>query len=161
MGRALKSLRDEDVFIIGSGMTYHNLRAFTPHAAPIAEAFDEWLREAATLDEQERTERLTRWVQSQVSEISGQLQEVSEGRIGREETQRHARLVAIDAIDLPAADEFVDDTTLIQITFVLTKRQFDKIIDHKHVWRAVWRYRSERLAIEWILQHATERRSAE
>lgn len=61
IGRALAPLRDEGVFIVGSGMTYHNLRGFGPRMAPVAEAFDAWLRDAATAEPGERNRLLTAW----------------------------------------------------------------------------------------------------
>lgn len=62
MGRALAPLRDEGIFVVGSGMTFHNLRAFgDPRAQAASEAFDGWLRDAATREPAERDTLLTRW----------------------------------------------------------------------------------------------------
>ena len=62
IGRALAPLRDEGVFIVGSGMTFHNMRGFgDPRATPISEAFDAWLQKAATAPPTERDAQLADW----------------------------------------------------------------------------------------------------
>ena len=64
IGRALTSLRNDGVLIIGSGQTYHNMRGFGDGQAPdpAAEAFDAWLREAM-VDPSRRDGALVAWEQ--------------------------------------------------------------------------------------------------
>jgi aromatic ring-opening dioxygenase catalytic subunit (LigB family) len=64
IGRALAPLREEGVFIVGSGMTFHNLRAFGPGSRAVAEAFDGWLVKAATLPAEERDRELMAWTRA-------------------------------------------------------------------------------------------------
>lgn len=62
IGRALAPLRNEGVFIVGSGASYHNLREFSsPSARGVSETFDTWLTHAATSSHQERAELLAHW----------------------------------------------------------------------------------------------------
>lgn len=61
-GRALEPLRDEGVLILGSGMSYHNMRGFNTAAADAdSRAFDTWLVDACGRPPNERAAALAAW----------------------------------------------------------------------------------------------------
>jgi len=62
LGRALAPLRHEGIFVVASGMTFHNLRAFRdPRALPYSEAFDGWLRDVMSHPAAVRNRELADW----------------------------------------------------------------------------------------------------
>lgn len=68
IGRALQSLSDENVLVIGSGFSFHNMKAFfQPESAEIRRLnheFEEWLLEICgdrECQEDERAEAFIRW----------------------------------------------------------------------------------------------------
>lgn len=62
IGRAISSLRDEDVLIVGSGMSFHNMRGYgDPRFGPVSETFDTWLTAAVESRPEQRRAALAEW----------------------------------------------------------------------------------------------------
>jgi aromatic ring-opening dioxygenase catalytic subunit (LigB family) len=71
VGRALKPLRDEGVLIVGSGLSFHNLRLRGPGAVQPSKAFDTWLHQTLEgLPPAERTAQLLQWEHAPAARIA-------------------------------------------------------------------------------------------
>ena len=70
LGRALRDLRQENILVIGSGFSFHNLRAFSWEGIgapdPANEAFQNWLIETCVspISQSEREQRLIEWAKA-------------------------------------------------------------------------------------------------
>jgi aromatic ring-opening dioxygenase catalytic subunit (LigB family) len=67
LGKALRGLMDENILVIGSGFSFHNMRAFSWDGIsapdPANDAFQNWLIETCTgpSSQSEREQRLIEW----------------------------------------------------------------------------------------------------
>jgi len=71
IGKALSDIEHDELLIIGSGFSFHNMKAFftlqTSDSKMMNESFEQWLIHTysnPTIDETERTQRLENWEQA-------------------------------------------------------------------------------------------------
>lgn len=95
IGRALEPLRDEGVLIVGSGMSYHNMRGFMTGAGQSdSRRFDEWLATAVEKDPDARDAELVSWTKAPSARASHPREEhllplmVAAGAGGRDRGKR-------------------------------------------------------------------------
>jgi aromatic ring-opening dioxygenase catalytic subunit (LigB family) len=70
VGRALQPLRDQGVLIVGSGMSYHNMRGVGAGVGGASDQFDAWLTAAVSARAATRNEQLCQWQQAPAARIA-------------------------------------------------------------------------------------------
>lgn len=71
LGRLLAPLRQEGVLIIGSGLSYHNLRLLDQRGAQPSAQFDAWLQQTVVhSDPDERAQELIQWEQAPAARLA-------------------------------------------------------------------------------------------
>jgi aromatic ring-opening dioxygenase catalytic subunit (LigB family) len=71
VGQALAPLRKEGVLMIGSGLSYHNLRNFGSKGAEASQQFDDWLQQTLVQSEPtERVDQLIHWAKAPAARLA-------------------------------------------------------------------------------------------
>lgn len=111
LGEALRPLRDEDVLILGSGMTYHNMRTLMGNPrggepAPDSESFDDWLTDVLTArDSRARKKALMEWETAPAARMAHPREEhllplhVVAGAAGSDPGRRMLKDTALGAVE--------------------------------------------------------------
>ena len=69
-GHALAPLRDDGVLIVGSGMSFHNMRGYgNPQFGPPSDQFDQWLVDAVEAPPAQREHALADWASAPAARL--------------------------------------------------------------------------------------------